>query len=212
LDAVETNTTPLVSFTYAVDGVATDPVPDSATVTITRADGTVLHTNAATTNAGTGVFTYSLSVSDTSLLDVLTLEWHIGTQTFTTKIEVQGGFYFTISEALAIRDLVGKSPSEIAAVRTLAEQAFEDAAGVAFVPRYERVDDYADPRRAHRPSEVTRPSNPRRERSHVSGWLRCDRPAVGCRIHDRGHLPPWWLDGRSSWGHGRLRVRPRFSA
>jgi hypothetical protein len=97
LDAVETNTTPLVSFTYAVDGVATDPVPDSATVTITRADGTVLHTNAATTNAGTGVFTYSLSVSDTSLLDVLTLEWHIGTQTFTTKVQVQGGFYFTIS-------------------------------------------------------------------------------------------------------------------
>jgi hypothetical protein len=138
VDSVEQNTTPTVSFTYAEDGVAVNPSPDSATVTVTRADGTALHTNAATTDGGTGIFRYVLSASDTSLLDTLTLEWHIGTQTFTTTVQVQGGFYFTIAEAKALTELASKSAAEIAAGRTLAEQAFEHATGYTFVPRYTR--------------------------------------------------------------------------
>jgi hypothetical protein len=138
VDSVEQNTTPTVSFTYAEDGTPVNPSPDSATVTVTRADGTALHTNAATTDGGTGIFRYVLSASDTSLLDTLTLEWHIGTQTFTTTVQVQGGFYFTIAEALALPELASKSAAEIAAARTLAEQAFEHATGYAFVPRYTR--------------------------------------------------------------------------
>jgi hypothetical protein len=59
VDSVEQNTTPTVSFTYAQDGVAVNPSPDSATVTVTRADGTALHTNAATTDGGTGIFRYT---------------------------------------------------------------------------------------------------------------------------------------------------------
>jgi hypothetical protein len=139
VDYLEQNTTPTVRFTYSINGVATDPSPDTATVTISRADGTVLHTNASTVDGGTGIFSYTLSAGDTSLLDRLRLQWHIGTQTFTTYAEIVGGFYFTVAEALALPELTGKSAIEIAAVRTLAEQAFEDAAGVAFVPRYERV-------------------------------------------------------------------------
>jgi hypothetical protein len=138
VDSVEQNTTPTVSFTYAQDGVAVNPSPDSATVTVTRADGTALHTNAATTDGGTGIFRYALSASDTSLLDTLTLEWLIGTQTFTTTVQVQGGFYFTIAEAKALTELASKSAAEIAAGRTLAEQAFEHATGYTFVPRYTR--------------------------------------------------------------------------
>jgi hypothetical protein len=138
VDSVEQNTTPTVSFTYAQDGVAVNPSPDSATVTVTRADGTALHTNAATTDGGTGIFRYDLSASDTSLLDTLTLEWHIGTQTFTTTVQVQGGFYFTIAEAKALTELASKSAADIAATRTAAEQAFEHATGYAFVPRYAR--------------------------------------------------------------------------
>jgi hypothetical protein len=138
VDSVEQNTTPTVSFTYAEDGVAVNPSPDSATITVTRADGTALHTDAATTDGGTGIFRYVLSASDTSLLDVLTLEWHIGTQTFTTKVQVQGGFYFTIAEALALPELASHSAADVAAGRTLAEEAFEHATGYAFVPRYTR--------------------------------------------------------------------------
>jgi hypothetical protein len=138
MDAVEQSTTPTVSFTYAEDGTPVNPSPDSATVTVTRADGTALHTNAATTDGGTGIFRYVLSASDTSLLDTLTLEWHIGTQTFTTTVQVQGGFYFTIAEAKALTELASKSAADIAAGRTLAEQAFEHATGYTFVPRYTR--------------------------------------------------------------------------
>jgi hypothetical protein len=138
VDSVEQNTTPTVSFTYAQDGVAVNPSPDSATVTVTRADGTALHTNAATTDGGTGIFRYALSASDTSLLDTLTFSWLIGTQTFTTTVQVQGSFYFTIAEAKALTELASKSAAEIAAGRTLAEQAFEHATGYTFVPRYTR--------------------------------------------------------------------------
>jgi hypothetical protein len=138
VDRVEQNTTPTVSFTYSVDGVVGDPTPDSATLTITRADGTVLHTAAATTNAPAGVFTYTLSLADTSLLDTLTFDWLIATQTFRTTVEVVGGFYFTIAEAKALTELASKSAAEIAAGRTLAEQAFEHATGYTFVPRYTR--------------------------------------------------------------------------
>lgn len=141
MERVLRNVDSTITYHYSVDGVDTDPSPDSATVTITRADGTVVDTDAATNNAGTGIFTYDLAAADAADLDTLTFAWEIDGQVFETVVEVVGGFYFSIAQALALTELEDFSAAEIATARTLAEQAFEDAARVAFVPRYayERV-------------------------------------------------------------------------
>jgi hypothetical protein len=156
VDSVEQNTTPTVSFTYAQDGVAVNPSPDSATVTVTRADGTALHTNAATTDGGTGIFRYDLSASDTSLLDTLTLEWHIGTQTFTTTVQVQGGFYFTIAEAKALTELASKSAADIAATRTARRAGLRARHRLHLRPALRAPDAQRRPR--HRPAPAEAPA------------------------------------------------------
>jgi hypothetical protein len=134
------NTAPTISESWYEDGNLVDP--GVVTIGIARDDGTVVvAAGTATDGTGAAARSYDLALANTAALGGLTATWVSPTKgTLTTRIEVVGGFYFTISEALAIPDLADKTPSEIAAVRTLAEQAFEDAAGVAFVPRYERVD------------------------------------------------------------------------
>jgi hypothetical protein len=58
-----------LTHTFYSDAAATDPSPDVTTVTITRADGTAVVTAAATTEAGTGVVTYTVTPAQTALLD-----------------------------------------------------------------------------------------------------------------------------------------------
>jgi hypothetical protein len=58
-----------------VDEVGTDPSPDSATVTITRADGTPVVTAATAVNGPNGGFSYTLVPAQTALLDTLTATW-----------------------------------------------------------------------------------------------------------------------------------------
>jgi hypothetical protein len=126
---------------FYVDGVLTDPSPATATIGITRADGTALIApGTATTRTGLGTFQYSLSAAQTALLDNLTARWTSSLGTVETYGEIVGGFLFTIAEARAfgqpLSDAAKYSSAQIAAVRTLAEQALEDACGVAFVPRH----------------------------------------------------------------------------
>ena len=130
---------------FYVDGVATNPTPDEATVTITRDDGTTVAVDAAATEAGTGAVSYTLTPTDTALLDLLTFEWRamFGSleQTYTETVEVVGGFLFMVAQARASTPLndTGKfSTQQIIDARTLVETALEDACGVAFVPRYRR--------------------------------------------------------------------------
>jgi hypothetical protein len=129
-----------LSHTFYVDGVATDPSPDTATVTITRDDGTAVVTGAAATNAGTGVVTYTLTPAQTATLDILTVAWTATfggqAQTFTDVVEVAGGVLFTVAQALATDGLSAKTAAQITEKRTLVEELLENACGVAFVPRY----------------------------------------------------------------------------
>lgn len=134
-----------ITHTFYSDGVATNPSPDSATVTITRDDGTVLVNAAAATDTGAGTVSYPLTPTQTALLDILTVEWTATfggqSQVFTDYVEVVGGFLFTIAEARS-RSPLGNtatySTADIISRRIIVEQEIEDACGVAFVPRYGR--------------------------------------------------------------------------
>src|SRR5215217_5884268 len=92
-----------LTHTFYVDGVATNPSPDTATVAITRADGTALVPAGAVTDAGTGVVTLTLTPTETALLDTLKVTWTASfggqSQGFTDYVEVAGGFLFSLSQA-----------------------------------------------------------------------------------------------------------------
>lgn len=135
-----------LTHTFYVDGVATDPSPDTATVTITRDDGTAIVTDAGTTNAGVGVVSYTLTPAQTATLDTFTVTWKatIGgqLQSFTDVVEVAGGVLFTINQARALSALASTTTyptAKIIEARTMVETALEDACEVAFVPRYGKV-------------------------------------------------------------------------
>jgi hypothetical protein len=142
MDRVLQNAAATIYARFYLDGTGTDPTPDSATVTITRANGTVLVASTAATNAGTGgLFSYQLTTSHTALLDRLTASWTSNLGTITTTVEVAGGFLFSIPQARQIApldDTVTYTTDALKEKRVLVEQALEDACSVAFVPRYER--------------------------------------------------------------------------
>lgn len=134
-----------LTHTFYVDGVPTNPSPDTATVTITRDDGTAVVTGAATTDTGTGTVTYTVTPAQTANLDIWTVAWTATfgaqSQVFTDRVEIVGGFLFTIAQARAVKPLDNATLYPLAAIvetRTLVEQALEDACGVAFVSRYTR--------------------------------------------------------------------------
>lgn len=134
-----------LSHTFYVDGTATNPSPDAATVTITRDNGTVLVAAAAATDTGAGTVSYTLTPAQTVLLDTLTVAWTATfggqAQAFTDIVEIVGGVLFTVAQARAVNplaDTVKYPPQKIIEARTLVETALEDACGVAFVPRYRR--------------------------------------------------------------------------
>ncbi len=135
-----------LSYTFSVDGTATNPTPDAATVAITRADGTVLVATTAATEAGTGIVTYTLSPTQTADLDVLTVTWTAtfgaASQAFTERVEIRGDYLFTIEQARRLKplnDTTAYPTARLVEARTLAESALEDACEVAFVPTYFRV-------------------------------------------------------------------------
>lgn len=126
-------------------GTATDPSPDSATVTVTKSDGTVLYADAAAINAGAGKFGFTLTPTDTAQLDLLKLVWKytLGgvVQTTDTLVEIVGGFLFSSGQARATSPLNDATKYPIDAIvkaRTRAEQGLENWCERAFVPRFER--------------------------------------------------------------------------
>lgn len=133
-----------LAHTFYLDGTATDPSPDTATVTILRADGTAIVTGAGATEAGQGRFTYVLDPQ--ANLDRLTAEW---TATFSAKIhkeidlvEIVGGFYVTLAEirshATELANTAKYPNDRLVAARAWFEDKAEEFCGVAFVPRYGR--------------------------------------------------------------------------
>lgn len=116
---------------------ATDPAPDSATVTVTRADGTVVIADGGTNATGTGTFARTLTAAQMSLLDTFTAAWTmtVGAEstTLVTHTEVVGGFLCPLADLKAAFPTA--DDTELARVRTVAEQRLEAAIG-AQVPRY----------------------------------------------------------------------------
>lgn len=144
MDRYLVNTSATLTATFYTGRTATDPSPDTATVTITRGDGTALVTNASANNADTGVFSYTISASLNTQLDSLTAVWSatIGgqAQTIKTKAEIVGGFVFGLAQFAARPDVASGTytDQQLADARTLAEQAIEHELDYALVPRYAR--------------------------------------------------------------------------
>jgi len=142
---IERGKTAAISQSFYVDGVLTNATA-GVTVTATRADGTALATNAATTNSATGVYTYNLAAQ--SNLDLLTLvytgTWGGAVQTETQKVEIVGDFYLTLDELRKLDARFAATATPLIAIadlrRVLAEveDAIEAETGVAFVNRYAR--------------------------------------------------------------------------
>jgi hypothetical protein len=75
MDRILQGTPAPIGVTFASAGAPVDPTPPNVSVTITRADGTVLVDHLNATHNGTGVFGYQLSTAHTALLDRLTAVW-----------------------------------------------------------------------------------------------------------------------------------------
>lgn len=134
------NTPATISATF-YDGGESAVDPGTVTVTILRADGTALVTNAATSGGGAAARTYDLAAQTS--LDNLTAVWtgSVGGRKVTTYHEIVGGFYASLAEIRALDALSNTSKyptAKLEAARMQAEDRFEDATGVAWVPRYYR--------------------------------------------------------------------------
>lgn len=115
--------------------------PGDVTCTVTRANGTVLLEDEPAVGSGTAR-SVDFTAAQMSELDSLTLLWASDTLgTLETRVEVVGGFMFTLTGARGLAPLSNTSTypdASVIAARTLAEMALEEACGVAFVPRYAR--------------------------------------------------------------------------
>lgn len=115
--------------------------PGTVTVTITRSDGSVLVAAAATLGSGAAARTYALAAQ--TRLDHLTAVWSgsSGARKVTTRHEIVGGFLADLAEVRAL-DAVSNTTSyptsKLEAARWQAEARFEEATGVAWVPRHAR--------------------------------------------------------------------------
>lgn len=138
VDRVLQNTPATLTATWSVDGVATDPTPQTVTVDVFRANGTQIVTAAAATRTGTGVYALELDTANTALLDQLTARWTSSLGALTTTIEVVGGFLFSTAQAQQVPALSGLTAGQLRQLRTSVEQLIEDQLEVAFVPRYAR--------------------------------------------------------------------------
>jgi hypothetical protein len=116
----------------------------AVTVTITRADGTALLTNAVTNN-GTdpGTKEVQLSAIATNVLDRLHCVWQeLNGQTVEQFVEVVGGYYFSIDEARqagpGFEDSAKYPDALVLRARANVEQWIESpkVTGRAFVPRF----------------------------------------------------------------------------
>jgi hypothetical protein len=144
VDRVAQNRSGRASIVFTdLDGMPTSDV-SYVSVDIYRRDGSNLIEGAeATAGDDTGRWSVTLTPDETDLLDVLELRWTATVedteQTFTTHAEVCGGFLFDVARLRDDRGLedAGKHPAQaLIEARTLAEDALEEACGVAFVPRY----------------------------------------------------------------------------
>jgi len=135
------NTQGLPQMSFYVSGVLTDPDGNTATVTITRADGTIFATDAATTRISTGLYQYTLAPQ--ANLEDFSFEWK-GTfggvvQRTTAKVEIVGHFYVPVADIKAMNGLANETTADVEDARHWFEDLAEQYCGRAFVPRYGRT-------------------------------------------------------------------------
>lgn len=137
---VQTPASPQVSFLANETGEDADA---DVTVTVTRADGTVIATDAATSAVGGGVYSYALDPQ--ARLDLITLAWS-GTfggldATVPTQVEIVGGFYVGLDKIRTQPNVDSHAKwdtVDLARARDWFEDLAEDVTGVAWVPRFAR--------------------------------------------------------------------------
>lgn len=145
MERILLNTPATITATFYVDGLPTDPTPQTVTLSVNRADGTNITNGVVTTRLGAGLYSYPLTTVQTGTLDELTATWtstNLGT--LTTSVEVVGGYLFTIAQLRAFSnnafaDTTKYPTAELVRVRTDVEIALERELGYALVPRYERA-------------------------------------------------------------------------
>lgn len=123
-----------------------NPAAPAGTVTIGVVDAagnTVVASGTATSGTGTAPRTYTLTAEQTSDLNLLTATWtDSGGGTFTTTVEIVGGYFFTVAEARAaapaMTDDTNFPTDKIIEARRAIEEEFELICGRAFVPRFRR--------------------------------------------------------------------------
>lgn len=131
--------------TFVVGEAPTDPSPATAAVTITKADGTAVATDAAGTHDTDGRFTYA--IAGQADLNVYTAVWAAtfsgSLVTDTDIVEIVGARYFTLKDARESDELLtdtGKYPtSRLEDVRLEVEQEAEQICDRAFTPSYRRA-------------------------------------------------------------------------
>jgi hypothetical protein len=111
----------------------------TVTVTVTRADGTVIVTGAATTNpTGVGTYTYTLSAAAVASYDVLTAVWSdTGVVRATSRHRIVGGFLFSRDQLKAMTGVGTFSPEELDAARDHVTDQFERYLRQAIAPTYD---------------------------------------------------------------------------
>jgi hypothetical protein len=135
------NTNATLDVVFYVAGVATD-ADAAVTVDITRADGTVFATGAATTKPGGTTGTYRYVLAPQANLEYFTLVW-TGTftgvvQKITTHTEIVGAFYAPLNDIRAMKALSSMTDfpnARLEEARQWFEDLAEDYCGRAFVPR-----------------------------------------------------------------------------
>src|SRR5690348_8637107 len=107
----------------------------AATVTISRANGTVIVTNAAAPNGS-----YVLAAQYTSSLDVLSAVWSYPTGSITSTVEIIGAVLFSLQSAIefdqAQLSAAEYTTAKLKEARERITDAFENICNVSFVPRY----------------------------------------------------------------------------
>jgi hypothetical protein len=141
-DRIVRNTQGPVDHTFLVGTTPTDPDGNTATVDITRGDGSVFATNAATVRQSTGVYRYTLAPQADLERFTMVFEGTFGgvaQQSTPQVVEVVGGFYASLSDIRALPGLSNTTTypdSRLRETRAWFEDLAEDYCGTAYVPRY----------------------------------------------------------------------------
>lgn len=139
------NTEPTFGVSFGDASVGT------VTVTITRANGTAVDTDAATTDNADGSYSYQISRADNSQIDTLRLDWKVVStdEVVTLYEDIVGSLLFTIAQARdktitgqqsPLSSTVNYPDSAIARMRELVTEQFEQRTGRSWVSRHCRVE------------------------------------------------------------------------